>query len=471
MATAKAANDDVEETELQSFFPHLATTSFDPNELSFDVSTIHPAWKRFLYELLECPASSAASFIIHGVITSLILTSAGVTILETIPSFHATSPRVWFGIETSLVVLFTVEYMARAVAWSGSTKMFMSWFVSFFGIIDLLAILPYYIEIMMGVDTSMMFRFSILRTFRLLRVFKAFRTNNTILLTIEVMYLSVRRSQHALLALGFFLLMFLVVFSTVLYFTERGTWDPILEIFLDEDGEASGFSSIPAAAWFVLVTITTVGYGDTIPRTVLGRLVAVPLLVCGLLLIALPSFVLGREFSAIWDEMGGEGGMERVFGADGDGGNGNVGYDGQRRRRRLSDLRRVTRQQELASQVVDLQGAVDAQGVLLRRLVNALEKRGDVTGVQAGLGDDDDDEMFVPTTTLSSSASSRRRGGNVIWAAPAEDSARSSTSTSVVQEADVSSLLSPASRASTVLKGKGRAFSPAKSSDAVHRIL
>jgi len=113
---------------------------------------------------------------------------------------------------------------------------------------------------------------------------------------------------------------------------------------------------------------------------------------------------------------------------------------------------------------------VDAQGVLLRRLVNALERRGDVTSAQAGLGDDDD-EMFVPTRTLSSSASSRRRGGNVVWAAPAEDSARSSTSTSVVQEADVSSLLSPASRASTVLKGKGRAFSPAKSSDAVHRIL
>ncbi|KLO08240.1 voltage-gated potassium channel [Schizopora paradoxa] len=324
-ANSSSPNDD-DETELQSFFPHLTpltTSSFDPNDLPFDPSTLHPPWKRSLYTLLECPASSASAFIVHGVITSLILMSAGVTILETIPSFHATSPRVWFGLETGLVVLFTVEYVCRALAWSGSAGMFMSWVFSFFGIVDLLAILPYYIEIMMGVDTSMMFRFSILRTFRLLRVFKAFRTNNTILLTIEVMYLSVRRSQHALLALGFFLLMFLVIFSTVLYFAERGTWDPTLEIFLDEDGEASGFSSIPAAAWFVLVTITTVGYGDTIPRTVLGRLVAVPLLVCGLLLIALPSFVLGREFSAIWEEMGAEGvmgGIDAVGGRMGIGG-------------------------------------------------------------------------------------------------------------------------------------------------------
>lgn len=54
--------------------------------------------------------------------------------------------------------------------------------VAFFGIIDLLAILPYYVELIIGVDTSVMFRFSILRTFRLLRVFRAFRTNNTITL-------------------------------------------------------------------------------------------------------------------------------------------------------------------------------------------------------------------------------------------------------------------------------------------------
>ena len=61
--------------------------------------------------------------------------------------------------------------------------------------------------------------------------------------------------------------------------------------------------SIPAAAWFVLVTITTVGYGEITPRSFLGRLITLPILVFGLLLITLPSFVLGREFSLVWERM------------------------------------------------------------------------------------------------------------------------------------------------------------------------
>ncbi|KAF6741237.1 hypothetical protein DFP72DRAFT_946024, partial [Ephemerocybe angulata] len=98
---------------------------------------------------------------------------------------------------------------------------------------------------MLGQDTS------ILRMFRLLRVFRPFRYNHTILLTIEVMYLSVRRSQHALLAIGFFVVMILTVFSTHLYFAERGTWDEVMDTFINSDGDPTQFASIPAAGWFV----------------------------------------------------------------------------------------------------------------------------------------------------------------------------------------------------------------------------
>ena len=158
-----------QQIELQSFFPHT-TTSFDPNDYSLNVDNIHPVWKRHLHELMEHPNSSQAAILLHILITFLILFSAGVTILETIPFFHYTSPGVWFGIETGLVALFTVEYIARTVAWSGSYKTLFRWVVcafldnlidqadifsssAFFGIIDLLAILPYYIEIVLGVDT------------------------------------------------------------------------------------------------------------------------------------------------------------------------------------------------------------------------------------------------------------------------------------------------------------------------------
>lgn len=119
------------ELELHSLFPHT-TSSFDPNDIPIDVNSIRPEWKRNIHELLEHPNSSLSAFVVHITITGLILLSAGVTILETIPFFHSTSPSVWFGIETSLVVLFTVEYIARAIAWSSTWKLFMGWFICMF---------------------------------------------------------------------------------------------------------------------------------------------------------------------------------------------------------------------------------------------------------------------------------------------------------------------------------------------------
>ncbi|KAG8748578.1 hypothetical protein FRC10_003712 [Ceratobasidium sp. 414] len=128
--------------------------------------------------------------------------------------------------------------------------------------------------------------------------------------TIEVMFLAVKRSRDALFALGFFVLMALIVFSTLMYFAERGTWDTTLETFVNSDGDPTQFDSIllltqSRSLFLPLRAITTVGYGDLIPRSFLGRLLSVPLLLFGLLLIALPSFVLGREFASVWEHMGG----------------------------------------------------------------------------------------------------------------------------------------------------------------------
>ncbi|THH09104.1 hypothetical protein EW145_g2253 [Phellinidium pouzarii] len=442
-ARADAAAPDAElEVEMQSFnfFPH-ATSSFDPDDRAIDLRTIHPAWKRNLHELLEHPNASTAAFTVHVAITSLILFSAVVTVLETIPAFHSTSPSVWFGIETGLVALFTVEYIARALAWSSSWTLLMGWSLSFFGIIDLLAIMPYYIELLIGVDTSVMFRFSILRTFRLLRVFRAFRTNNTITLTIEVMYLSVKRSQHALLALGFFLLMFLVVFSTVLYFAERGTWDPILETFIDADGEPSQFSSIPAAAWFVLVTITTVGYGEITPRSFLGRLLTVPLLVCGLLLIALPSFVLGREFSVLWDRMGG---------------NAEADFEDVRERRKEVDIDQSSTA-VLTMQVGDLQEALDAQGLMLRQLLTAIEgdSQRPPPDVDVDLGENG--KYLRPDKLISLRSPRKPNGNTVLWDSNESLAPSAAVPTSISVPASMSAPVSPNSRRKMKPKGKGRA--------------
>jgi potassium voltage-gated channel Shal-related subfamily D protein 2 len=231
--------------------------------------------------------------------------SALLTTLSTLPAFHTdtASIKTLFGLDTTLVVLFTVEYTARSLAHSDSWRQYYHWATSFFPILDLIAILPYYVEVARQDDTSILFRFSILRTLRLLRVFRAFRYQNQMLLTIEVMYVAVRRSKDALVALSFFILLVLVLFSTLIYFAERGTWDANLGVFVGADGDPSQFNSIPQTAWFALVTMSTVGYGDLVPRSSLGKFLTIPLLMFGLLLIALPSFVLGRNFAIVFDAM------------------------------------------------------------------------------------------------------------------------------------------------------------------------
>ncbi|KAJ7709548.1 hypothetical protein B0H17DRAFT_1028305 [Mycena rosella] len=355
--------------------------SFSPSRDEAKLAAIHPAWRRNLYALLEQPTSSDSAFLVHVLMTALIVLSAIVTVLETVPAFHSIKTSVWFGLETSLVALFTMEYIARCLAWSGTWMSLLRWVVSFFGIIDLLSVAPYYIELIMLQDTSVFFRFSILRMFRLLRVFRPFRSNNTILLTIEVMYVSVRQSQHALFALGFFVVMVLTVFSTLLYFAERGTWDDILDTFINTDGDPSQFASIPAAAWFVLVTITTVGYGEITPRSFLGRLVTLPLLVFGLLLIALPSFVLGREFSLVWERMSHDSphsepqsptspfmrrGRDTLFHS----------HTSSTAASDLSNRKLAHNQTELSKQIAELRGVVEGQGQMIARLVAALEGKG-----------------------------------------------------------------------------------------------
>lgn len=225
--------------------------------------------------------------------------------LSTLPTFH-TNPntvRLLFGLDTTVVVLFTIEYLARSLAHSDSWHQYYRWATSFFAILDFIAIFPYYIEVARNDDTSILFRFSILRTFRLLRVFRSFKYQNQMLLTIEVMYVAVQRSKDALVALSFFILLVLVFFATLIYFAERGSWDANLGGFVDADGDPSMFDSIPQTAWFALVTMSTVGYGDVVPRSFLGKLLTMPLLMFGLLLIALPSFVLGRNFAIVFDAM------------------------------------------------------------------------------------------------------------------------------------------------------------------------
>ncbi|KAF9365438.1 hypothetical protein BGX34_010065, partial [Mortierella sp. NVP85] len=141
--------------------------------------------------------------------------------------------------------------------------------------------MPYYIELALAKDTTVFFRFTILRLFRLLRVFRTFKYSSTIVMTIEVMIVAIKRSMDALSALLFFLITGVMLFSTLLYFAERGEWDEDRQVFIDANNNPSTFDSIPAAFWYVMVTITTTGYGDMVPTTFVGKLISFPAMMCG----------------------------------------------------------------------------------------------------------------------------------------------------------------------------------------------
>lgn len=79
--------------------------------------------------LLEHPTSSPAAFLIHVVTTGIIILSAVITVLETVPAFHSIPGSVWFGLETSLVALFSVEYIARCIAHSYSWTKLFKWMI------------------------------------------------------------------------------------------------------------------------------------------------------------------------------------------------------------------------------------------------------------------------------------------------------------------------------------------------------
>ncbi|KAF9956152.1 hypothetical protein BGZ72_002977 [Mortierella alpina] len=273
------------------------------NQSNAQANAIRNPFKRKLYLLLEDPSSSNPAFALNVWVSFAIILSAVITTIETIPSFRSTDSKIWFYFETIMVALFTIELIARIICHSDSFKQLKKFVLSPLAIIDVLSILPYYIEMALTRDTTVYFRFTILRLFRLLRVFRTFKYSSTIIMTIEVMIVAIKRSMDALSALFFFLITGTMLFSTLLYFAERGEWDEARQVFVDANNNPSTFDSIPSAFWFVMVTITTTGYGDMVPTTFVGKLISFPAMMCGILLITLPSIIIGRNFTLVWEAM------------------------------------------------------------------------------------------------------------------------------------------------------------------------
>lgn len=192
-------------------------------------------------------------------------------ILETVESIYARWQFAFDVFEAIYLFVFVTEYAARLwiVPESEDGKSRLSWAVSPLAIVDLLAILPALLYLIVPIDLRL------LRTFRLLRLLKLTRYSPAL-----GMLLAVFEEEAGAFSAGFFILMIMLIFAA------SGAW------LAEHDVQPDAFGSIPAAMWWAVATLTTVGYGDVTPVTVLGKFFGAVITIVGIGMAALPADIL-----------------------------------------------------------------------------------------------------------------------------------------------------------------------------------
>jgi len=220
--------------------------------------------------------------IINIFIITLIILNVTAVMLETVPSIDKPLKQFFHDFDLASVIIFTIEYILRV--WSSnhdprykhSLQGRLKYMVSPAALIDLIAILPFYIHVIVGLDLR------VLRILRLMRFFRLFRLTAYTKATRVVT--NVFKSRFSELMLAFILTSFLIIIASCLVY------------FVEHPAQPDKFTSIPDTIWWAVVTLTTVGYGDLVPITVLGKIFTVIILLAGIALLALPAGIITSGF-------------------------------------------------------------------------------------------------------------------------------------------------------------------------------
>lgn len=203
-----------------------------------------------------------------------IIGSIAVVVVESIPTVREAYPRTLWATEWMFTVLFTAEYALRL--WVAPRP--LRYARSFFGIVDLLSILPSYVSLFIsGTHAG-----SVIRGIRLLRVFRILKLGR-FLGEGEVLLRALSASRFKITLFVGSVLSGVLILGTAMYLIE---------------GEENGFASIPEGMYWAIVTLTTVGYGDVVPSTPLGKLVASVIMIMGYGVIAVPTGIVSAEIAS-----------------------------------------------------------------------------------------------------------------------------------------------------------------------------
>lgn len=239
--------------------------------------------RRRIYEVIDTAhGESWASRIFDAFIVVLILSNVAAFVAETVPALRATWERQFLYFEGFSVAVFTVEYLlrlwtavevpylARTAPWKARVKLARQPAL----LIDLFAILPFYLSGLFAIDLR------VLRTLRLLRFLKLSRYSPAMYTLVRVL----SNERRALLGAGLLLSAALLFSATLMYYAEG-------------EAQPEKFGSVPQSAWWAIATLTTVGYGDTTPITALGKVIGGLTMITGLCILALPVAIISTGFA------------------------------------------------------------------------------------------------------------------------------------------------------------------------------
>lgn len=191
--------------------------------------------------------------------------------IETLPDLSSQTTALLGKIELVITILFTIEYLLRVIA----SEKKLSYIFSFYGIIDLVAILPFYLSF--GVDLRSVRAF---RLFRLIRLFKLTRYSD-----------AMERFRRAIAIAREEIILFLIVAMILIYLSAVGIY------YFEHEVQPQKFASIFHSLWWATTSLTTVGYGDAFPITVGGKIFTFFVLMVGLGVIAVPPGLIATALS------------------------------------------------------------------------------------------------------------------------------------------------------------------------------
>lgn len=230
-------------------------------------------WRRMLRSVVF-GTDTHAGRAFDVVLIVAILLSVLIVLLASVPQLQAEYGRSFYIAEWIVTVLFSIEYIARIIVTTNRLR----YAFSFFGLIDLLSTIPTYLSLFIPGSESLI----VIRMLRVLRIFRILKMGRYIR-EAQIIAEALRASIYKIIVFISAVLVLVTIMGTLMYLIEGTT-------------EGSLFSSIPMSIYWAIVTLTTVGFGDIVPHTVAGQILASIIMLMGYAIIAVPTGLVTAEF-------------------------------------------------------------------------------------------------------------------------------------------------------------------------------